>query len=176
VSGRDALAAALLENRRAHEAFVQSASGIPREAWDRPASPGKWSAGEITAHLRLALEALDRELRGEPPMRNRVPAWKRFVLRSFVLPFMLRTGRFPKGVPAPRETRPSAPQSPPAEALRHLMEALDRFETGCAAQERPRLRLTHPYFGGLTLPRFHRLLALHTRHHRAQLPSRGGGE
>jgi hypothetical protein len=170
VSRREALAAALLENRRAHEAYVQSASGIPPEEWDRTAGPGKWSAGEITEHLRLALEALDRELRGEPAMKHRVPGWKQFLLRNLVLPRMLRTRRFPRGVRAPRETRPSAPAALPAEALRRLTEALDRFEAACAEHGQPRRRLTHPYFGGLALPQFHRLLALHTLHHRAQLP------
>jgi hypothetical protein len=170
VSRREALAAALLENRRAHEAYVHGASGIPPDAWDRPSSPGKWSAGEITEHLRLALEAVDRELAGERPMNRRLPGWKQFLLRNLVLPRILRTRRFPTGARAPRETRPSGPAVPPAEALRRLTEALDRFETACA-ERGPRCHLTHPYFGRLDLPRFHRLLALHTLHHRAQLPS-----
>jgi hypothetical protein len=170
VSGAGALESALLENRRAHEAYVQSASAIPPEAWDRPAAAGKWSPGEITEHLRLSLDALERELRGETGIAVRVSGWKQVLLRHWVLPRMLRTRRFPAGVRAPRETRPATPDAPPAEALRRLAGALDRFEKACAAQPRPLRRLTHPYFGALTLPRFHRLLALHTLHHRAQLP------
>ena len=170
MSGAAALEAALLENRRAHETYVRTASAIPAEAWDRPAAPGKWSPGEITEHLRLALDALERELRGEPAIAVRVSGWKQVLLRHGLLRWMLRTRRFPAGVRAPRELRPAAPDAPPAEALVRLTGAFDRFETACAAQALPRRRLTHPYFGGLTLPRFHRLLALHTLHHRAQLP------
>lgn len=130
------LAAALRENRLAHEEYVNAASAIPPEAWALPAKPGKWSAGEITEHLRLALEALDRELRGEAPMKSRVPTWKQFLLRSGVLPWMLRKGWFPTGVRAPRETRPAAPAVAPADALRELMQALDRFEAACGRGER----------------------------------------
>jgi hypothetical protein len=164
-----ALAAALAEHRAALAAFVERARRVPPAQWERPAAPGKWSAGEITEHLRLALEALDRELRGDSAMRRVLPWWKRILLRRTVLPRILRTGRFPKGV-APREVRPSAPGIGQAEALRRLTEALGRFEAACGNRSAFGRRLTHPYFGGLALPRYYRLLALHTLHHREQLP------
>jgi hypothetical protein len=72
-------------------------------------------------------------------------------------------------VPAPREIRPSTSGPPRDLALASLSRALDRFGAA-SADPSARRRLTHPYFGRLRLDRFHRLLALHTRHHGEQLP------
>jgi hypothetical protein len=171
MNGRDALAAALAEHRAAVETYLRRAAEVSSERWSCAVAPGKWSPEEITEHLRLALDRLDRELRGETAMRCRLPAWKRFLLRRRALPGILRTGRFPRGVPAPREIRPSAPGTPQGEALRGLAAAAEGFAAACRAESSPaRRRLTHPYFGSLALPQFHRLLALHTLHHRDQLP------
>jgi hypothetical protein len=169
--GQDALEAALAEHHAAVEDYVARASRIPPEDWHRPVAAGKWSPGEITEHLRLAMEKLDLELRGESEMKAVLPPWKRLLLRRTVLPRMLRTGRFPKGVRAPREIRPLTQGPVRDEALRGLSETAARFEASSAAAASPTRRLTHPYFGGLPLARFHRLLALHTRHHREQLPT-----
>jgi hypothetical protein len=164
------LEVALAEHRAAVHAFVSLASGISQADWDRPAAQGKWSPGEITAHLRLTLERLREELEGGRRMRYVLPSWKRLCLRWVILRRILRTGRFPNGAPAPRETRPASSGPPQAEALRDLVAAADELATACRSCPTARRRLTHPYFGSLTVARFHRLLAIHTLHHRAQLP------
>jgi hypothetical protein len=168
--GRAHLAAALADHRAAHEAYVRRAGRIPSDQWRRPATPGKWSPSEITEHLRLALETLRRELEGQPAMRVILTPWKRFTLRWTILPSILRTGRFPRGVRAPREIRPADPPEERDEALRRLDEAHARFASACGEPSAAGRRLTHPYFGPLPLTRFHRLLARHADHHARQLP------
>ncbi len=168
---RGRLAAALSQHRAALVVYLRQASGIPDGEWHRGASPGKWSPAEITEHLTLAVEKLHRELRGEPPMRVILTPWKRLSLRWVILPSILHTGRFPAGVRAPREIRPSDPGRPRDEALARLETAYAEFEAACREPSAARRRLTHPYFGPLSLPRFHRLLARHTEHHGRQLPN-----
>ena len=170
MSPRDALSAAVAEHRAAIASFVERAAGLPPELWSRPAAPGKWSPEEITEHLRLSFARLELELGGGPAMRRVVPAWKRFLLRRRVLPKILRARKFPRGAPAPREIRPTAPGTSPDEALKNLAAAADRFAHASGAEPGARRRLTHPYFGPLTLVQMHRLLALHAIHHRDQLP------
>jgi DinB superfamily len=167
---RGSLAAAVAGHRAALELYAVRAREIPPSEWDQPATPGKWSPGEITEHLRLALETLEGELRGEGAMRCLLPWWKRFLLRQTILPRILSTGRFPRGVRAPREIRPASTDATPAAALSRLSATAERFAAACVAQRTLARRLTHPYFGGLPLSRFHRLLAAHTLHHREQLP------
>jgi len=166
----NALSAAMAEHRAALDAYVARAGRVPSEDWERPRSSGKWSPAEITEHLRLALEKLREELEGQPAMRIVLPAWKTFLLRRTILRRILRTRRFPRNAPAPREIRPVSPGLPRDEALKRLAEASDRFEAASGAVPARGRRLTHPYFGEIPLARFHRLLATHTRHHGEQLP------
>lgn len=167
------LETALALHRAALAAFAERARRVAPEDWERPRAPGKWSPAEITEHLRLAAEKLRAERQGEEGMQLRLSAWKRFLLRRTVLVRLLRTGRFPKGAPAPREIRPVSPGLPQDEALDRLERAWATFEDACrSGVPTVASRLTHPYFGRLRLAQYHRLLAVHTLHHRDQLPVR----
>jgi hypothetical protein len=167
---RGRLRAALSEHRAALGNYVRRAGRVAPEEWHRPASPGKWSPAEITEHLTLAVEKLHLELRGEASMKVILTSWKRFTLRCVILPSILRTGRFPRRVRAPREIRPTAPSGGRDEALRRLEDSYARFESASGEPSASGRKLTHPYFGPISLPRFHRLLARHADHHARQLP------
>ena len=163
------LEAGLAAHRGAVEEFASRAARVGPDAWARPPAPEKWSPAELTEHLRLALAAVAQELAGGAGMRPVLPGWTRLLLRWSVLPRILGGGWFPKGARAPRETRPTAPDGDPTQALRRLAAELERYESICRACP-PRARLTHPYFGRLPLARANRLLAAHARHHAGQLP------
>lgn len=168
---RAAFQAALSEHRSSIEAFLAAAEAVPEGQWTRPVAPGKWSPGQITEHLSLSLEAVAREVRGESPMRYRLPWWKRFVARRRYLPDMLEKKRFPSGARAPRETRPAEAAAPRSESIARLRAAREGIERlyaenpGAAGK-----RLRHPYFGVLTASDFFGVIALHALHHRSQLP------
>lgn len=165
------LAAALEAHRAALAAFVQRARRVPAAQWEVPRASGKWSPAEITEHLRLSTEKLREEAEGSSSMRLVLPAWKRLLLRLTVLPRILRSGRFPRGAPAPREVRPVSPGLPRDEALGRFEREIARLEAACGATPANGRRLLgHPYFGKISLTRFHRLLAVHALHHREQLP------
>jgi hypothetical protein len=162
---------ALARHRAAVEDFLASASRTPSVDWERGIADGKWSPAEITEHIRLSLEAVNRELDQGSGMRIVVSPWKRFLLRRAVLPGLLATGRFPKGVRAPREIHPSLPTVSKQELLHRLEAVAAELEARCLAHPRTqRLRLTHPFFGALPAADLVQILAWHALHHRAQLP------
>ena len=104
-----------------------------------------------------------------------VPWWMRPILRwRFLAPIL--AGRFPKGVRAPREVRPTATSRTPEDGARRLAERaevfIDRF---AQAHGQGRARVTHPYLGRLNGAVAVRFLTSHVHHHREQLPSPGSG-
>jgi hypothetical protein len=161
---------------RAHRESVGACSAtiraVPLAQWTSARAPGKWTAAEIAEHLRIAYDPLLSELAGEAGFAMRLPWWKRRLVRWRFLPAILE-GRFPKGAPAPKEIRPSGHSATPEEAAGRLTRAADEFLSRIARAETGRarrVRLTHPYFGGLTIPQTLRLLTSHARHHQAQFP------
>jgi len=165
-------AAGLAEHRAAVADFVRAASSLDSATWLRPIGPHRWSPALITEHVRLSIEAVNDDAAGRAHMAVRLNPWKQFVARRLYLSRVLKTGVFPGGIRAPRETRPSpTPQSQP-DALADLSRITAILESTIAAHPAPaRCRLTHPYFGKLSLARSLRLLTLHARHHLAQLPT-----
>jgi uncharacterized damage-inducible protein DinB len=157
---------------RAVEAFTRAAQDLPADAWTRPLQPGRWSPAEIAEHVSLAYEVLLRELSGGPGMAVRTRFWQRGLLRLTVLPRLLRRGAFPAGARAPRETRPAGPRPDRAAAIAAFQDLARRIETRIddAFRDRPGTRLTHAYFGALSLEEALMMCARHLDHHRGQLP------
>jgi hypothetical protein len=160
-------------HRRAAAEYAAAARQLAADdvAWITPPVAGKWSAAEITQHLILVFEAVGRELRGGVPMVLRTRAWHRFVLRFTIQRRLLAGGPFPRGARAPREARPQ----PPGGSAAALVERFERLhdellaELETAFAERPRLRLTHPYFGRLGAVDTVCISARHIQHHATQL-------
>ena len=155
-------------------AFRAGAAAIPGDAWARPRAEGKWSPAEETEHIVLSHELFLSQLHGGPPMRAIVTGWKLVALRWLMLPWILRTGRFPRGARAPRESRPIAVGASRAD----LLARMDRAVRGVIAALAPgdaamsRLRLRHPYFGMMTAAQVLELSTLHTRHHLATMQTK----
>ena len=164
----------LADFEAAAAAFRSGAAAIPIDAWDRPRAEGKWSPAQETEHVVLSHELFLSQLHGGPPMRAIVTGWKLVALRRLALPWILGTGRFPRGARAPRESRPVAVGASRAD----LLGRLDRAVHGVSALltsdgvdiTRPPLR--HPYFGMMTVIQVVRLSALHTCHHLASLQAK----
>lgn len=165
-------AEALVEDyARSTREFVEGSAKIGDAAWTLPRAPGKWSPAQEVEHITLAHELLAQQLAGGPAMRVVVHGWRRLALRWVVLPWILRTGRFPRGARAPREARPSAAPA----ARRALIERLEAAVTavggdlGRSGDPGFSRRLDHPYFGAMSVAHAVRLSAVHTRHHLASL-------
>jgi hypothetical protein len=150
--------------------FVASARRFSGGAWTRPLAPGKWSPAEITSHVSETYTVLRSELEGGQGMQLRASRWQRWLFRHTMLPGILRGGAFPVGARAPREIRPREIHEDLVSALAALTTGADGFvrELSARAAER-RIRLSHAYFGPLTVRQTFQLVVVHTRHHARQL-------
>ena len=161
----------LTKHRAAVREYIAQASKLDSGVWLHPIAPGKWSPAQITQHVTLGIEMFTDDLAGGTGMALRLSPWRRFVLRTFMLPRLLRKGQYPGGTKAPREIRPSDTPATQPEALGKLQEAVTALEaTVASVPNAASRRLSHAYFGRVPAATAIDLLALHARHHMAQLP------
>lgn len=152
--------------------LVEAARAVPAEVWQAPREPGKWSPAQVVVHLILAYEVVLRELAGAPGMAVRTRGWQRLLLRFTLRPRLLAGAPFPRGVRAPREVRPEEVREEQAETIARFRVLAGEFEAAveAAQRQRPQARLTHAYFGAMSLEEGLRFFAVHLRHHQAQFP------
>jgi hypothetical protein len=163
----------LAEHRAAVRDLARAAGQLDAATWLRPAAADKWSPALITEHITLSIVAFTDDAAGRAHMAVKLTAFRRFLLRTFLLRRVLRTGQFPPQARAPRETVPSPTPRTQRDAIADLEQATRTLEATIAAHADPsRCWLTHPYFGRLPLSTSLRLLTLHARHHLRQFPRR----
>lgn len=158
---------ALAAHDRAVGHCIAAARAVPAERWNKRGDG--WSPSQELRHVALAYTMVRENLAGHPP-RLRVFGPMQWVLRNVWLPILLRTGRFGK-VAAPRETRPPEDDMSIDEAAKLLRDEASSCRAAMieAKRDRPRFRLTHPYFGPISLLSMLRLGNVHTAHHARKL-------
>ena len=167
---------ALDAHRAALTDFRAQVSRIPADRWHVPPAANAWSPAEETLHVVLAYEVALASVSGGDGMRLRVSPVRAALLRWLFLPYLLRTGKFPR-VAAPREIRPPGDEARTLTPIK-VLERLDKVANAAAhalhnaALQTPKLRLTHAYFGALRPLTSLRLLSVHTRHHARRLARR----
>ncbi len=170
----DAFAQAADEHRRVVDECAAMIREVAGADWASVRDPKKWSPAQIAEHLAVSYDPLLSELEGGAGMRMVVPWWKRRILRWKFLPSIL-AGTFPRGVPAPREVRPTSTAPTPGAGAQRLTERAGVFVDSFArAHAAGRARVTHPYLGTLEDTVALRFLTSHVRHHEKQLPKKGG--
>ena len=159
-----------LHNTAAQE-LLSTAERVPAQKWLVPRAEGKWSPAEVVEHLNLAYDVFMRELGGEPGMQIRTKLWQRVLLKVTMVPRILAGRGFPVGARAPRETRPALTSTDQGAAIAAFRDRAGRFEVAAAEAQsgRPRTRLTHAYFGRMSLRDSVLICARHIQHHQKQL-------
>jgi len=171
----DRFAQAADDHRQAVATCAAAIRSVSAADWERSPAEKKWTPAQIAEHLAVAYDPVLSEIDGTGGFRMIVPWWMRPILRlRFLAPIL--AGRFPKGVRAPREVRPTSTSRTPEDGARRLAERAEVFLGRFAqAHGQGRARVTHPYLGRLNGAVAVRFLTSHVRHHREQLPSRGSG-
>jgi hypothetical protein len=157
------------EHARSVAALLTAASLVPDEKWILPLGVERWSPAQVMEHIEISY-ALGRDaVRGGAGMRLKRPPLVAWLSRRIMLPLMSWTGRFPAGVPAPREVRPDAARAhavPRLDAVLRIQRAAAEALTALReAEGRGGVTMTHAYLGPLTPYETLRLLNAHTRHH-----------
>jgi len=162
----------ILENRKAVSEFIARAAAVEPDCWNRMRAPGKWTPAQEAEHIALTYETLTAEFRKSGGMRVVTPSWSHALMRWTLVPYILRTGKFPPGARSPRELRPASVKLLQGELLERLRAASEKFveEWLMASRETPHLRLKHAFFGEIGLAQGIRLVIVHTRHHTDFLP------
>jgi hypothetical protein len=155
--------------RRATERATRDAAP---EAWLR-APQGHWNSLQVLEHLMLTYTATTKGLlrtmeAGQPDRSGRSLAER---VRGF---YVLRVGRFPRGIDSPKQAIPKSAMSD--EPLRRFNDALVAMDATLADAEkrfgmRTRL-LRHPVLGPLTAQQWRRFHQVHGRHHLRQVVAR----
>ena len=160
--------AAVKRHDAAVREFLAVCDNCASADWHRAAN-GKWSTAAVALHIcttyELGRDAMQRGA-GMQPIFSKRDAW---VLRTFVLPWILATSRFPRAK-APREVVPDATETKQLtlDAVRTRLsraarEASDALRT--AGTSGSGTKMDHAYFGPLSPYTALRLLTAHTRHH-----------
>jgi hypothetical protein len=165
-----AIAERLARHEKALAEFLESAEALRPDNWNHAMHAGKWSPAEIVEHVRLSFVALRDSVQGGPKRPPVLTGWKAAIARWFFMPKILRTGRFPRGARAPRETRPRIPSASREEGVAGVRTTARDLEAALRSDSDPAShQILHPYFGPIPLPTALHLLAQYTRHHRKQL-------
>lgn len=169
---------ALAEHETVVREFLEVCEGYAPSNWHVEPAPGKWSVAAVALHVCRAYEMATDAIQGGPSMRLRVSKPYAWLLRTFMLPAVLATKRFPRGVRVPREVAPDLEEAKlftPDAAARRLKHVANEAAaaTRRAGRNRPAPLMTHAYFGPLAPYSALRLLSAHTRHHTRALAERG---
>src|SRR5262245_47810066 len=166
--GTERLQAGLAAHERALRDFIASAQKIQSSAWNLPMHAGKWSPAQVAEHLRLSYTTVRAELSGHGGFRVRTTWWRQRLLRVLYLSRILKSGRFPKGVPATREVRPAGGPFDRQQLLLALRQEGEQFvqEVRLASD---RATISHPFLGKLALADGLRFLTQHIGHHQGQI-------
>ena len=123
----------------------------------------EWSLAQICDHLARGIgNTVEGSVADGPSAWSlRLTPWKRLKRWGFKR-YMLLTGWFPRGVPAPESVRP-ADDIPLEEALTKLAAAVEAFEEKCT---RPDATWSeHTYLGRLNVRGWRRFHCIHADHH-----------
>lgn len=169
-SNDTAWAAARAEHHEVVAEFLATIEHFSEERWQRTPRPNKWSAATLADHVTVTYAYGRDAAHTGVGMGLLVPRPLAWAARTFILPRMLASKRFPRGAEAPAEVRPVlgnatglSQQQAREELTARAAEALEAFER--ARRERPSLTITHAYFGPLSLLQTLRMVNAHTRHH-----------
>jgi hypothetical protein len=162
--------AALAEHEGVVREFLEICSRCAPSDWHVEPAPEQWSTAAVALHICRTYEMAMDAMQGGPSMGLRVSKPYAWLLRTFMLPAILATKRFPRGVRVPREVAPNleeAKRLTPAAAARRLKlvaaEAAAKIRR--TGRNRPAPLMTHAYFGPLAPYTALRLLSAHTQHH-----------
>ena len=164
--------AVIIENlARAQSELLRAADAIPAEQWKTRPAEGRWSAGELVAHLsaieRAILGRADKLLQ-KPP--KTVPFYKRFHV-----PMMIVEARvIRRKAPAALEPQVAGEKEEMLADLRGVRERTLAFIEETKGRDLSRYNMPHPFLGNLNAYDWLQFIASHEIRHMKQMKEIAG--
>jgi hypothetical protein len=158
---------AIAENlARAQREFLSAADTVPANRWKRNPSEGRWSAGEVVAHLimveRAILKGTDRLLQKPPKPR---PFFKRFHI-----PMALVEARLiPLKTPIPLDPALVGQKEEMLAQLREVRGRTLALMEETSGRDLSVHHMPHPFLGTLNTYEWFQLIASHEVRHTKQM-------
>jgi uncharacterized damage-inducible protein DinB len=158
---------AILQNlARAQASLLRAADAVPPDQWTISPSEGRWSAGELIAHLitieRAIISNSDRILQ-KPP--KRVPFLKRFhVPMAIVEARLIR-----RKTPIPQNPQLVREKEEMLAELRGVRERTLAFVEETKRRDLSAYRYPHAFLGSMNLYEWFQLIASHEVRHTKQM-------
>jgi uncharacterized damage-inducible protein DinB len=151
---------------RAQRELLRAADAVPADQWKTGPGDGRWSAGELVAHLitveRAIISRADKALR-EPPMP--VPFLKRVHL-----PMALVESRLVRRkTPIPLDSKLLRQKEQMLADLRGIRERTLAFIEETKEQDLSKYRMPHPFLGSLNTYEWFQMIASHEVRHTKQM-------
>lgn len=163
------LTGALAANRVAIDELIAAAERCGA-AWLVPRAPGKWSPSQVVEHVARSLDESAKVVAGAPSSFPSLPFLVRPLVRAFLFNRVLRTKAFPKAR-TNKAMDPITGPATPADGRTRLEEALGRFDRACQACAARGGQVVSATFGKIPVDGYAQFMAIHTTHHRAQMPA-----
>jgi uncharacterized damage-inducible protein DinB len=151
---------------RAQREFLSAADTVPPGQWKRNPTEGRWSAGEVVAHLimveRAILTGTDRLLQ-KPPKRR--PFFKRLHIPMAVVEARL----IPLKTPIPLDPALVGQKEEMLAQLREVRGRTLAFVEETRGRDLTKFHMPHPFLGTLNTYEWFQLIASHEVRHTKQM-------
>lgn len=156
------------QHREITAAILARARAIPADRWTVPRAPGKWSPAQVVEHITKSYEGHRKLTQGVVTGKSGIKEW---VARTFFLPRLFKAGDFTQdGLKSPKFIVPNDVPASASELLPRLEAAAAGLETDLrAAAAKGQAKVTHTFFGPLSLADMLHFVVIHTRHHERQI-------
>lgn len=158
---------AIVENlARAQTEFLSAADTVPADQWRRNPSDGKWSAGEVVAHLIMVERTI---LRGTDKLLQKPPKPRPF-FRRLHLPMVLVESRLiPRRTPIPLDPSMVGQKEEMLAQLREVRGRTLAFVEETRGRDLSQYHMPHPFLGTLNTYEWFQMIASHEVRHTKQM-------
>jgi len=151
---------------RAEREFLRAADGVSAEQWKQCPCPGRWSAGELVAHLIMVERAV---IQSAVTAVQKTPKARPFFQRLHLPMSLVRARLIKRKTPIPLDP---GLLSQKQEMLRELREVRARslsFLEETRGRDLSRYYRRHPFLGTLNLYQWFQMIAAHQIRHTKQV-------
>lgn len=158
---------AIVENlTRAQAEFLSAADAVPADQWKRSPSRGKWSAGEVVAHLIMVERTI---LRGADKLLQKPPKPRPFFKRFHIPMALVESRLIPLKTPIPLDPSLVGQKEEMLAQLREVRGRTLALMEETRGRDLSAYHMPHPFLGTLNTYEWFQMIASHEVRHTKQI-------